>query len=234
MRAAIHQPHYFAWTGYLNKIASVDKFIFMDNVQIADSSYMYRHQLMTNNGGQKYITIPFEKNDYKSKKYKDICINNNINWQEQHSRFIFENYRKSKYYSEVFDLISPIFKKEYHYLCDVCIETTLILTKMFGIKTEIIKQSDLHYDESSKKNELVLELCLAVNASEYLSGAGAKKYMDVLSFENTGVWVKFQNYVQPEYSQISSNVFVRGLSSLDMLFSIGIEESNKLFWENVL
>ena len=92
--------------------------------------------------------------------------------------------------------------------------------------------SELDYPDDSKKNELVLELCRAVHADYYLSGTGAKKYMDLQPFKNAGIDVEFQEYVQPEYKQLSSDTFIPGLSSLDLLFSEGIENSKKLFWGN--
>lgn len=229
MKVAIHQPHYFPWEGYLRKIASVDKFILMDEVQLTDSSPMYRHSLLALNGEPKYITIPFDKKEYKHKYYKDILLNPNINWQKNHLNFFKENFGKSPFYQEVINAIKPIFEKGYTHICDVTIDTVKLLVKIFGIETEIIKMSDLDYPKESKKNQLVLDLCLAARADYYLSGRGAKKYMDLEPFHEKGIDVEFQEFTQEPYKQHSSEVFVPGLTILDMMFSVGIEETKKRF-----
>ena len=229
MRVAIHQPHYFPWEGYLNKISRVEKFILMDEVQLTDSSPMYRHSLLTIKGEPKYITIPFQKQEYKHKYYKDILINKDINWQQNHLNFMKENYAKSPFYSEVMDVISPIFTKKYDYLCDVTIDTIRLLTDLFEIKTKLIKMSELDYPKDSKKNQLVLDLCLAAGADYYLSGRGARKYMELEPFSDAGIEVEFQEFVQNPYPQRSSAEFVGGLTILDMLFSVGIEVTKNRF-----
>lgn len=229
MKVAIHQPHYFPWEGFLKKISSVDLFILMDEVQLTDSSPMYRHSLMTVKGEPKFITIPFDKKEYKHKYYKDILLNQSIDWQQNHLNFLKENYCKSPYYNEAMDVIKPIFTKKYEYICDVTIDTVKLLVEMLGIQTKIIKMSELPYPKDSKKNQLVLDLCIAAGADFYLSGRGAKKYMELEPFTNAGIEVKFQEFVQEPYPQHFSNEFVGGLSILDMLFSIGIENTKKRF-----
>lgn len=229
MKVAIHQPHYFPWEGYLKKIASVDKFILMDEVQLTDSSPMYRHSLLALNGEPKYITIPFTKKEYKHKYYKDITLNSTINWQLNHLNFFKENYGKSPYYHEVINAIMPIFEKNYTHICEVTIDSVKLLVSLFGISTEIVKMSELDYPKESKKNELVLDLCIAVGADYYLSGKGARKYMKLEPFCEKGIEVEFQEFIQEPYFQHSSDKFVPGLTILDMLFSIGIEETKKRF-----
>ncbi len=229
MKVAIHQPHYFPWEGYLKKIASVDKFILMDEVQLTDSSPMYRHSLMTVKGEPKYITIPFDKTEYKHKYYKDILLNDKIDWQQNHLNFLKENYGKSPFYKEVMDSIMPIFTKKYTRICDVTIDSVKLLVILLEIDTEIIYMSDLNYPRDSKKNQLVLDLCLAAGADYYLSGRGAKKYMELEPFNERGIEVEFQEFTQQPYPQHYSTEFVGGLSSLDMLFSVGIEETKKRF-----
>ncbi len=233
MKVAIHQPHYFPWEGYLNKINSVDKFILMDDVQLTDSSYMYRHKLLALNGEEKFITIPFLKKDYKKLPYREIKINDSINWRERQLNFIRENYKHSKYYDEVLDIVYGILEKPHVFLCDLTINTIRVLCDIFDIHAELLLQSELSYPKESKKNQLVLDLCKAVNADYYLSGNGAKKYMELKPFEDSGIVVEFQCFAQDVYPQIPSvAAFVPGLSILDMLFSMGITQSVQLFKNN--
>ncbi|HEY9168510.1 MAG TPA: WbqC family protein [Lutibacter sp.] len=234
MKVAIHQPHYFPWLGYLNKMAKVDKFILMDDVQITDSSNMYRHNLLTMNGVTKYITIPFLKANYKNKFFNQLLINKTVDWQKNHTNFIRENYQKAPFYEEIWPIISFIFEKNYIYLTEVTVDTIILLKNIFNISTEIILQSQLNYPKESKKNQLVLDLCIAIDADYYLSGNGAKKYMELEPFINHGIAVEYQNFKLNEYHQFTShNEFISGLSSLDILFNLGIEQSRAFFWENI-
>lgn len=231
MKVAIHQPHYFPWEGYLKKMMSVDKFILMDEVQLTDSSPMYRHSLLAINGESKYITIPFDKKDYKKKAYKEIRLNAQIDWQKNHYNFMKENYGKSPYFSEVMSVVLPVLKKKYVFLSDVTIDSIVLLTKLFDIKTELVLMSSLNYSKESKKNQLVLDLCLAANADYYLSGKGAKKYMELTPFIEKGIQVEFQDFVQQPYPQHSTDSFVGGLTILDMFFSIGIDATKKRLYD---
>ncbi len=231
MKVAIHQPHYFPWEGYLKKMMAVDKFILMDEVQLTDSSPMYRHSLLTVKGEPKYITIPFDKKNYKKIQYKDIRINSHIDWQKNHYNFMKENYGKSPYFTEVMSIIFPIFSKKYNFLCDITIDSINLLTKLFDIKTELVLMSSLNYPRESKKNQLVLDLCLATNADFYMSGKGAKKYMELPPFLEKGIQVEFQDFVQHPYPQHFTSTFVGGLSILDMLFSIGVDATKKRLYD---
>jgi len=231
MKVAIHQPHYFPWEGYLKKIMAVDRFILMDEVQLTDSSPMYRHSMLAINGESKYITIPFDKKDYKRKPYKEIRINAQIDWQKNHYNFMKENYGKSPYFEEVMSAIHPVLSKKYDFLCDVTIDSVGLLAKLFDIKTELLLMSSLNYPKESKKNQLVLDLCLSADADYYLSGKGAKKYMELTPFTEKGIQVEFQNFIQAPYPQHSSSTFVGGLTILDMLFSIGIDSTKRRLYD---
>lgn len=224
---AIHQPHYFPWEGYLRKMASVDQFILMDEVQLTDSSPMYRHALLTVKGEKKYITIPFNKNEYKHKAYKDILLNDKIDWQKNHRNFLHENYGKSPFYDEVINSIIPIFNKQYRYLCDVTIDSVFLLKELMNINTTVLLQSELDYPKDSHKNDLVLELCKAASANHYLSGRGARKYMELTPFEKAGITVSFQEFEQKPYKQHYAHDFIGGLSLLDMMFNLGCSETKK-------
>lgn len=228
---AIHQPHYFPWMGYLNKIASVDKFIVLDCVQLEKGSNMYRNKLITNIGLEKHITIAFEKKGYLDINFNEIVLDKAVLWQEKQKNFIVNNYKKKRYFTEIWDRIEPIFSKKYTLLHEVVEESMKIELDIFGISTEIIYQSQLAYNPSLRKNEMLINLCHLICADMYLSGMGAMKYVNTDIFNERGIEIYFQNFSYPTYEQGTN--FVPNLSGLDILFNCGIEESRNIFWKTV-
>ena len=233
MKVAIHQFHYFPWIGYLDKMAKADKFILLNDVQLSKDSAMHRARVLTNDGKEKYLTICYAKENWMEKKSSEIYLNEAIDWQQRQVNFIMNNYRHKENFEQIWTEIEHIFQKKYLLLNDVLLDSLLTTRKLFGIETELLLQSDLTYDESAKKNFLVLELCKSVGADVYLSGIGAKKYMEVDTFVQEGIQVVYHDFKHPEYRQSGNQEFQLYMSSLDLLFNEGIENARTLFWENV-
>ena len=233
MKVAIHQPHYFPWMGYFDKMAKVDKFIIMDDVQLEDSSVMVRNKFLENTGVEKLLSLNVDKKGYLEKKCRELNLKDWQKVRKKHSKFWYYNYKNAPYLNEIWAKISCIFEKNYELLIELQMDIIMIFIELLNIKTEIVFQSSLKYDIETKKNDLVLELCQKIEADVYLSGNGAKKYMDDSTFLKNNIKVIYQKFKYPEYKQFSSLEFIPNLSILDMFFNLGIIESNKVFWKNV-
>ncbi|MGI5970625.1 MAG: WbqC family protein [Oscillospiraceae bacterium] len=233
MKAAMHQPHYFPWLGYMDKMAKCDIFVLLDEAQLTDSSNMFRNKFLSSSGREKYLTVSFLKPGYMQKKFMDVELNHRINWQKNHVNFLKNNYIKSPYFKEVWENIECVFSNTYSYICDVAVDSLKIIKNMLKIPTRLILQSELIYDKNAQKTDLVLEICRAVGADQYLSGRGARKYMELPPFAQHGIEVRFQKFTHPVYPQINSEGFVPNLSSLDFLFNCGIEKAGEIFWNNI-
>lgn len=233
MKVAIHQPHFWPWLGYLNKIAKVDKFVLMDSVQLEKGSYMYRNRVLNPRGEIAYLTISGEKHGFLDKEFREINTKDNQVWKDKQKNQLQNSYGKSPYYDQVAEKIMPLYDLEADTICDYALESIRILKELFSIETPGILLSSIALDADARKNDLVLEICQSVGANAYLSGNGARKYMDLDAFEQAGVKVAYQQFSHPVYTQCNSTEFVPGLSALDMLFNCGIENSKELFWQEV-
>ena len=230
MIAGIHQPHYFPWMGYFDKMAKADKFILLDDVQLEKGSYMYRNRIVNAQGKVIYLTISGDKHHFLERSYRDILSANDAVWLEKHAAEIRRAYSGSPFFDEVWSEIRPLFETQEETICAYCIRSILKIKELLEIPTELILQSDLPSDPAKRKNDLVLSLCEAVGADGYLSGNGARKYTDESSFEKAGIAIRYQHFASPEYIQMHTPKFIPGLSMLDVLFNCGIAGSREFFW----
>lgn len=227
MTLSIHQPSYFPWLGLLDKINHSDKYVILDNVQLADRAYQHRNIFLNANGSEHLLTINISKKGYRTKPLKDISLSSN-EWQKKHFLFFQYNYKKHPFYEEVIYNIQDIYQKDYKYLIDVLYDSLISILKMLKIDVEISFASEIVGDSSLKKEDLILEIIEACNSEIYLSGTGAKNYQEENNFRKKGIILEYQEFKHPFYSQLNQKKFVEGLSSLDLLFNLGIENSSKL------
>ena len=230
MIVGIHQPHYFPWLGYFDKMAKSDIFILMDDVQMEKGSYMYRNRIVDARGNIVYLTLSGDKHGFLHCSYKDIASANDALWLQKHAMAIRCAYQGSPYFDEVWRSIEDLFEAEEHTICAYCVRSILRIKALLGIPTRIVLQREMQYDRTKRKNDLVLELCKAIGADAYLSGNGARKYTDESSFENAGIKLYFQQYAMPTYPQMRTSEFAAGLSVLDVLFNCGIERTREMLW----
>ena len=175
---AMHQPHYFPWLGYLDKMVKTDEFVVLDEVQFTDGSPMHRNRFLQINGDAKLLSVSVQKKGYLEKSTKDVRLSNWPKIRKKHRGFIECNYGKTPYFDEVMPLVSEVLEVDYDTLLDLDMASVGMLRSAYGIETSLVMQSSLSYDLEARNNELVLGLCEACEASVYLSGRGARAYMD--------------------------------------------------------
>ncbi len=227
MIVTIHQPCYFPWLGLLHKIHSSQVFMVMDEVQLSDSAFQNRTQLLSNIGKERFLTIPIEKKGYQSKFISEIVIAD-PQWTTDHWNFISNNYKSHVHFAAIANEIELALKSKTKMLVDVLIHSMKILIEFLDINVQVIRQSELDYDRSKRKSELVIELLRAAGASCYISGTGAKDYQNELDFQKAGIELRYQEFKHPIYSQKNTNEFIPGMSAIDLLMNLGAHESAKL------
>lgn len=231
---AAHQPHYFPWIGYLDKMAKADVFIISDKSQLSLKSPMRRNKILRADGKEAMLTLSIA--DIKSHERKtcdDLLLADYDQNRASHQGVIRTNYRHAPFYAEIMPYIEEYFAKSRVRYVDAALESILLLRHLYGIETPITLQSDLRYDPSLRNNDLIIDFCAQMGADRYLSGVGAQSYMDMGRYRDNGIRVAYQIFEYPSYPQFGLDLFVPNLSALDMLFQLGIEGARKRFRENM-
>lgn len=223
MKAVIHQPQYFPYPGFFHKLSLGDVFVIMDNTQY-DKRFTNRNKIISSSG-PIWLSVPINKK-HKFLSNNQVQINNEIPWNVDHYKKIFHAYNRSPWFSNYKENFQRMYEKTWDYLIDLNIETLKQTLLWLGMKIEIVHESDLNI--SSNGTQRLIDCCKAIGADTYVSGSGAKAYMDEKLFEKQKINLEFQNYTPIQYKQFSSGVFIPNLSIIDMLCNLG-SNTNSFF-----
>lgn len=210
-----HQPAYLPWLGYFEKIMRSDIYIYVDTVQFEHRSFINRNKIKTANG-VIWLTVPVLAKGHRDSTLCELKINNENDWQKKHFLSICTAYKHAPYFQEFIEKIEPFYTKHYDSFVEFCFEYLLFWLDELKIKTKVLKLSELNV--GGHKSELVLNMCKAVNADTYISGALGRNYMDDALFFNNNIKVIYQNYQSHQYPQLWGE-FVPCLSILDFVMN---------------
>lgn len=218
MRVGIHQPMYLPWLGLFDRIYKCDVFVLLDNVPYSKNYFINRNKIKTANGWI-WLTVPVLAKGSFGQLISDVRINNKVNWQKQHWKSIYYAYKKAPYFSRYAEFFEQVYQREWTYLVEFVEELLFYLLRVLGIATKVVKASNLNVE--GNKEELILGICKAVHADEYLSGPDGKNYLNLELWHENNVKVTFHNYHHPPaYPQLHGE-FLPQMSIIDLLFNCG-------------
>jgi hypothetical protein len=223
---SIHQPSYFPWLGLLDKISKSSVFMVMDEVQLLERGFQHRNLFLDVDGATRFLTIPFVRKDYVNKPLRELQIAS-ATWRRKHLNFLRNSYRKHPYAEEIMPRIESFYAGDYPLLGDALVASMRLSLDLFGIDTKIVFQSEMDYDRSLRRGELVVALARAAGASCYLSGTGAQAYLDESAF-GADLKLRYNHFEHPVYAQKRAPKFQSGLACLDVLLNLGMQGARAL------
>jgi len=220
----IHQPNFFPWLGFFEKISKSDVFVFLDNVQYSHRSWTNRVQIV-NQKKSSWITCPV-KHTGKYQTIREIKIDDNQPWRKQITKIIKINYLKSDFFSENFQFVSDMIERQESMISGYNTKNIKAICDLLDIKTKFILQSD--FSTSKKATELNIEITQYVGGTDYICGSGSRNYQDDKKFSENKIMLIHQDFVHPQYRQKSQSEFIGGLSVIDALMNCGIDGTKKI------
>ncbi|HIK03577.1 MAG TPA: WbqC family protein [Trichormus sp. M33_DOE_039] len=224
--AVIHQPQYLPYLGFFHKLNQGDIFVVMDSVQFERRGIQHRNKIKTSQGSQ-WLTVPVYHRSREEELINTMEINLEFPWSRKHWNAIVTNYSRTPYFEKYSPGIEQILNQEWVNLCELNMRMIKWVMDILEIHKPIIYLSDLALD--GNKSELLINICHAVEATAYLSGAGGRQYMDMQAFADANIDIFWQEFSYPNYTQVFPELgFIPNLSILDTLFCCGSETRNFL------
>ena len=223
MIVTIHQPNYFPYPGFFQKVLLSDICVILDRAQF-EFDITNRNKIITPDGSWTRISVPIKKGQ-KFFEIRNVEINNDQPWAEKNWDLIHKSYNDSPFFDLYKTTLNSVFKKKWNLIFDLNFYTLKKVLEWLNIKTKIIFDSEL--DVTGKSSEHLLNICKKLGATKYLSGPSGSEYLNEKIFEQNKIKVEYQKYDPIVYPQKYAKSFVSNLSILDLLFNVG-SDSKKL------
>lgn len=219
---AIHQPNFFPWAGYFDKLARCDSFIFLDDVQYPKTggSWSNRTAILVN-AASAWLTAPLARNFHGTRILSDMHFRD-ADWATDATRKLHGAYGKAPYYAEALQALQPLLHHQAPHLAAYNTHVIRALCALLNIKLPpIIDSSQLACADTGTAR--LISLIKAVGGTHYLCGGGSAGYLDEDAFAQAGIGLVFQQFTPLPYAQKGTEAFVPGLSVIDMLMQLGFE-----------
>lgn len=228
MKVGVIQSNYIPWRGYFDFIASVDLFVFHDDLQYTKGDWRNRNRIKTANG-LKWLTVPV-KYLKTAQLIEETAIDYTEQWQKTHINQFIGSYSKASYFNTVLDLLIEAFSFNDHTISQLNIRLIRLLCSYLGISTELRLSNELAL--TGNKTERLIGLLVKVGATTYLSGPAASSYLDETAFKKAGIGLSYKTYNYGSYPQLW-NGFEGGVSVIDLIANCGKASSTHITSQSV-
>jgi len=212
----IHQPDFIPYLGFFHRLCYCNVYVILDHVQLLKRGWHHRDKIKGPNG-EYWLTIPINRKT-NSPPINKAKIDYSQNWVDKHLQTITHFYKKAKFFETIFPEIKLIYEKNYTLLIDLNMAMLKFFWKLFSINVKTIYSSSLNIN--SKKSFLIFDIMKDIGGTHYLSGIGAKNYLDDSLFCTENIEVTWHNFKHPVYPQLYKD-FIPYLSCLDFAMNCG-------------
>lgn len=225
---AIHQPTFFPWLGYFNKIDQCDQFVVLDSVQFSKKGGTWGNRVkLLISGEPRWVTMPVERNYHGVRSYAEMRIDNSTPWRDKLRESLRVNYRAAAHFSEVFPPLEELISNSTTSLTDYNLSAILYFARALDINvSKIVMASALKAEGSG--TDLLVSIARSAGGTAYLCGGGASGYQEDEKFAAAGLDLIYQEFKHPRYDQMNVPEFVPGLSVIDALMNCGFERTAEL------
>jgi hypothetical protein len=214
-RVVISQPMVFPWVGLFEQVRLANDFVHYDDTALPQGrSFTTRVQIKTAEG-PRWLTIPVRRD---RELIKDIAIDNDQNWQRRHLGTLRQAYARAPFVREMLELVEATYSKSFQGLAELNCFAVELVADYFGLKPRFLISSTLKAE--GRATEKLVALCRKLQAAVYVTGHGARNYLDHEAFEQAGIAVEYMQYRKKPYPQLHGE-FTPYVSILDLVANVG-------------
>jgi RimJ/RimL family protein N-acetyltransferase len=190
---AIHQPNFFPWLGFFDKLGRCDTFVLLDTVEFSKGSRTNRSEVLVG-GKPHWITAPVRRAGIGG-PIRDVLIDDERDWRSKVLKTLRQSYARAAGFDAAMPLVEDLIGHRDERLARYNEHAIRRLAETLGITTEIVCASDLNVE--GRATGLLLEIVHSVGGAAYLAGGGAGAYQEDERFAAAGIELLQQHFDAP-------------------------------------
>lgn len=224
MKCSIMQPTFLPWTGYFRLIAQVDRFVFLDDVQLARQSWQTRNRVLIKDR-KHWVIVPVLHLTLEQ-TIAQTCLMENNPWRRKLGRLLRMEYAHHPFFQDLLLLIQIIEGGNERNLAELNISIINFCLRLLTISTPVFQSSKMPIPRMQKTRRLI-DICSHLQCETYISPIGSKEYLLTDGFAlQKEIRLKFSNSTPPTHKQKGTNDFVSHLSIVDVVANLGWKGAN--------
>ena len=214
----ISQPMLFPWVGLLEQVRLAGVYVHYDDVQFSKGGFTNRVQVKTA-AGSRWLTIPL-RGLRLGQPIREVAADPTTDWRHAHLGLLAHAYAASPFLDDMLALVRRVYAPPTESVCDIAVRGLHALCDYFALGSPDKFQSSSALAVTGASSERVLDVVKAVGGDTYITGHGAKQYLDHELFERAGVRVEYLDYQKASYPQLHGE-FTPFVSALDLVANVG-------------
>jgi len=217
-KVVISQPMFFPWVGLFEQVRQADIYVHYDDVQFSKGHFVNRVQVKTARGS-RWLTVPLD-GLHLGQRINEVTPADSQRWRQRHLALLTQAYRTAPFFNDMLALVEQVYALPVETLAQLSIASMDVVCRYFELAphTQFFLSSNLGIAGSGSPR--VLEIVKHFGGDVYITGHGAKNYLEHEMFEANGVRVEYIDYQKRPYPQLHGE-FTPYVSALDLIANNG-------------
>ncbi len=216
VKVGVIQSSFIPWRGYFDFIASVDLFVFYDDVQYSKNGWRNRNRIKCRDG-TRWLTVPVRHRKL-SQRICETEIDDRKDWRSGHHRLWNDEYANSPFFDDAMQLLGNMGAGVDVTISELNVRLIRAVCGYLDIATPMIFSGDLNIEGTG--TDRLISLLREVRGTTYLSGPSADNYLDKSKFREAGVRLEYKSYDYGLYPQLWG-AFDGAVTVLDVIANLG-------------
>jgi hypothetical protein len=218
MILSTNQPYFSPFPGFFYKAHQSDIFVILDEVQFPLGTTWLSRNRFKNDQGTLWMTVPVWKKGLGLQRINEVKICHEGRWAKKHLESLKSAYGKAPFFRDHLGFVKGMFSPSVERLLDLNMEIIRYLMDQLHMETKLVLLSELGIE--ARGDQLLIEICKKLGASQFLAQHAVKKYLNEGLFQEAGIELKYFRPPALIYPQLWGS-FLPNLSTFDLLFNCG-------------